>query len=545
MGMSGAVMAGPVPTAVPPMAKSAAPLVRRVASTATAHRVANGPLWSCRNMAVRPKLAVGAADDPLEHEADRAADQVMRMADPAISSVSAAPPVLRRHCATCEEKDSKVQRAPAGPPAAGGLKDAPPAVHSALGTPGRAMDAAARGFFEPRFNQDFGHVRLHTDAAAARSAQAIGAKAYTVGSHIVFADGQYDAASNSGQHLLAHELAHVVQGSAEPRALSTIRRQAAPPDPAPDPAPASAATGAAATGGGADATSAPVTWKSGPDFPPPLELSYDEAARRVNQALDVIGPGLTYVNRPPASSDNAVASAPAGQDTAGQVVRTAPDDASPLKSGSPLAKVHGGVVASLQFCYDCLTGDASLNGWVWAGIGYDLPLVGWVGGYYFAEKMWFKSNIGNWFSPGKCRTDCDPADKSKTSEQGWGIAGFPVDTPPGQRARFSKAGLEVGALLTPHSLCDADLEIIALLNVLGYLGPVATLATKAVDGLNTLTGGTPHFTLEAGIDVSVTFHLCRGQDHFMTVSEANFCAGGYVGAGVGLSHDKAANHGAV
>ncbi len=72
----------------------------------------------------------------------------------------------------------------------------------------------------------------------------------------------------------------------------------------------------------------------------------------------------------------------------------------------------------MQFCYDGLAGDASLNGWVWAGIGYDLPLVGWVGGYYFAEKMWFKSNIGNWFGPGKCRADCDPADKSKTSEQG-------------------------------------------------------------------------------------------------------------------------------
>ncbi|MCY7338307.1 MAG: DUF4157 domain-containing protein [Chamaesiphon sp.] len=42
-----------------------------------------------------------------------------------------------------------------------------------------------------RFGHDFSHVRVHTDAAAARSAQEVTANAYTVGHNIVFNAGQY------------------------------------------------------------------------------------------------------------------------------------------------------------------------------------------------------------------------------------------------------------------------------------------------------------------------------------------------------------------
>ncbi len=57
----------------------------------------------------------------------------------------------------------------------------------------------------------FSKVRIHTDTAAADSARAIGALAYTVGTEIVFGSGQYSPRSRSGQHLLAHELAHTIQ----------------------------------------------------------------------------------------------------------------------------------------------------------------------------------------------------------------------------------------------------------------------------------------------------------------------------------------------
>ena len=76
------------------------------------------------------------------------------------------------------------------------------------------MDIRRR--FEPRFGRDFGGVRIHDDAEAAASARAVGARAYTVGSQIVFGSGAYAAHTASGRWLLAHELTHVTQsGSGE------------------------------------------------------------------------------------------------------------------------------------------------------------------------------------------------------------------------------------------------------------------------------------------------------------------------------------------
>jgi hypothetical protein len=81
-------------------------------------------------------------------------------------------------------------------------------VGSGGGTP---LDAGVRADMESRFGADFGDVRVHTGGTAHSSAAAVNAQAYTVGSDIVFADGQYDPGSPRGQHVLAHELTHVVQ----------------------------------------------------------------------------------------------------------------------------------------------------------------------------------------------------------------------------------------------------------------------------------------------------------------------------------------------
>lgn len=86
-----------------------------------------------------------------------------------------------------------------------------PLVGEVLRSPGQPLDAATRSFMEPRFGHDFSRVRVHTDGAAAVSAREVGARAYTVGSHIVFGQGRSASALGSDRHLLAHELAHVVQ----------------------------------------------------------------------------------------------------------------------------------------------------------------------------------------------------------------------------------------------------------------------------------------------------------------------------------------------
>ena len=160
-------------------------------------------------VALQAKLAIGAVDDPLEREADAVAEQVMRMADPGLS-VGAAPLQISRKCADCEEEDK--QELQMKPGVAG--REAPAIVHEVLRSPGQPLDGATRAFFESRLNADLSAVRIHDDALAIGSARAVGARAYTVGAHVVFNTG-YDApTTGEDRYLLAHELAHVLQQSA-------------------------------------------------------------------------------------------------------------------------------------------------------------------------------------------------------------------------------------------------------------------------------------------------------------------------------------------
>lgn len=88
---------------------------------------------------------------------------------------------------------------------------APELVHEALCVSSQPLDAATLARTEPHFGHDFSQVRVHTDAQAAASAEAVSARAYTAGSDIVFGAGEYQPSSSEGQRLIAHELAHVVQ----------------------------------------------------------------------------------------------------------------------------------------------------------------------------------------------------------------------------------------------------------------------------------------------------------------------------------------------
>lgn len=170
---------------------------------------------------LKPKLAIGSVDDPLEREADRVADQVTRMTDRG-AALTAAPPRVSRKCAACEE-EQKLQKKEAGPQAA--VSVAPANVHEVLSSPGQPLDAASRAYFEPRFGYDFSRVRVHADSKAAESARAVNALAYTTGSDVVFGSGQYSPMSSDGRRLLAHELAHVVQQATAQPSASRLRRE--------------------------------------------------------------------------------------------------------------------------------------------------------------------------------------------------------------------------------------------------------------------------------------------------------------------------------
>src|SRR5581483_1370079 len=89
-------------------------------------------------------------------------------------------------------------------------------VRDVLDSPGRPLDTETRALMEPRFGQDFSHVRIHADETGAESAQALGANAYTVHNHIAFAPGRFSPGTERGSRLLAHELTHVVQQGSSP-----------------------------------------------------------------------------------------------------------------------------------------------------------------------------------------------------------------------------------------------------------------------------------------------------------------------------------------
>jgi hypothetical protein len=167
------------------------------------HRLENitsgsGPYWNFSQVSVHQPVApieVGSVDDPLEREADGVADRVLRT-----------PP--------------RGAALPSAPTAGRGRADI---INDGLRSQGQPLDPATRAFFEPRFGANFCAVRVHTDQAAAASATALRARAYTLGGHIVFGPGEYAPSSEAGRRLVAHELAHTLQQSAGQS--NVIRRQ--------------------------------------------------------------------------------------------------------------------------------------------------------------------------------------------------------------------------------------------------------------------------------------------------------------------------------
>ncbi|MGH6847722.1 MAG: DUF4157 domain-containing protein [Methylocella sp.] len=179
------------------------------------------PGFSAPRLRIQAKLKVGAVNDPLEQEADRVADQVMRMPAPGVAPTSA-PAQVSRKCAGCEEEE-KLQKKEAGPQSA--TSEAPGSVHEVLRSPGQPLDASSRAYFEQRFGQDIMKVRVHSGAAAEQSARDMDAHAYTVGHDIVFGAGQFAPGTIEGRRLIAHELAHVVQQSSAGHSLAAQRQE--------------------------------------------------------------------------------------------------------------------------------------------------------------------------------------------------------------------------------------------------------------------------------------------------------------------------------
>ncbi len=202
-----------------------------------------------RSTGAQAKLTIGQPNDKYEQEADRVADQVMAMPDQKLQrqpenedeeeTVQTKPlanqitPLSQRQEEPLDEEEEELQTkalngmvqrqaevedleeetlqanaAPGHTPTVGATAHAK--IQSLKGG-GQPLPANQRTFYESRMGHDFSGIRIHTDTQAADTAEAVQAKAFTLGNNIVFGGDQYSPNNQKGKKLLAHELTHVVQ----------------------------------------------------------------------------------------------------------------------------------------------------------------------------------------------------------------------------------------------------------------------------------------------------------------------------------------------
>ncbi len=221
---------------------------------------------------IQPKLQIGQPNDRYEQEADRVADQVMRMPDvesekveelvatksesrtgvqlqrkqPAnLSSLIALN--LQMECEECrippptkeeaeeaseksEDKDQTTQVSPKAETSAAGVSGGSPndfenSLNYAKRV-GHPLPNSLRQTMEGKLGEDFGHVRIHTDSESTFMNRSIRAKAFTHENHIFFNEGKYNPNAKNGQWLLAHELTHVIQQTGSRAIQPKIQRSA-------------------------------------------------------------------------------------------------------------------------------------------------------------------------------------------------------------------------------------------------------------------------------------------------------------------------------
>lgn len=206
---------------------------RNVVKSGTRARLLPGrqALLSTTKPLIQPKLKIGEPNDKYEQEADRVADQVMRIPAAQVAgscsqvSGTAQGKSIQRLCTKCRaDRDKEVfiqARSFSGPAVKAGSSIAD-GIQSLQG--GQPLRDSSRNFFEARFGYDFSQVRIHTDRHAAGLARGINARAFTLGSDVVFASSQYSPDSDTGRHLIAHELTHVIQQSSASKTTGSSPR---------------------------------------------------------------------------------------------------------------------------------------------------------------------------------------------------------------------------------------------------------------------------------------------------------------------------------
>ena len=162
-----------------------------------------------------PQLMVGDDNDALEIEADQMADKALNVS----------PQIFLQR----KENGSSSTHISDKTPANAALSQGKTNETIPFSSGGNPMDNPTKSFMESRFGANFSQVKLHTNQVAAQMSQSLHAKAFTTGNDIFFNQNEFNTDTHEGKHLLAHELAHVLQQK-QGGASRKIQRQALPTD---------------------------------------------------------------------------------------------------------------------------------------------------------------------------------------------------------------------------------------------------------------------------------------------------------------------------
>lgn len=235
------------------------------------HKTANSPFFSkagrgtfdpvntLSGTTVQPKLEVHPSDDVFEKEADAMADRVMKRTGSTptdqpnkpgggnqvqltplqdkISRVQRqrafeSPTILEQNSANQTSVDEMPLQRKSKPGIIQAKSDesassSPANIDNALDSSkgrGDPLPNETRSRMESGFGTDFSGVSIHTDQDAVQMNEQLNARAFTHGNDIYFNKGEYKPNTESGDHLLAHELTHTVQQGASP--AKTLQRKA-------------------------------------------------------------------------------------------------------------------------------------------------------------------------------------------------------------------------------------------------------------------------------------------------------------------------------
>jgi Domain of unknown function (DUF4157) len=176
--------------------------------------------------AVQTKTVINQPSDQFEQQTDAATETVVQHKQQPVDSENKTKnnryqqitqhniSYLQRKCAACEaeedKKDDKLQRKET---VDGFLTVAPPIEHklnSSKGS-GSPLPQPLNASMSNAIGADFSNVKIHTGSNAVQMSKDLNAQAFTHGNNIYFNEGKYNPESKEGQHLLAHELTHVIQ----------------------------------------------------------------------------------------------------------------------------------------------------------------------------------------------------------------------------------------------------------------------------------------------------------------------------------------------